>query len=153
MLIWVVEDDPLQAEMIVDGLEAALGKLTLEQVSTEFDFRERLENLKGHGEVPFAVVLDVMLRWTDAGPDLQEPPAEVKKGGYNRAGFRCAKLLAEHPRASTARVVLYTVLRPEEIPQADREWEKWDHMRFMAKDTDLRELVEAIQEAPAPPEI
>jgi CheY-like chemotaxis protein len=84
---------------------------------------------------PDVIVLDVMLRWTDASPVLsQELPVEVKQQGFYVAGFRCVGYLKRNPRTAAIPYVLYTGLGQENFEDEE----------VVTKSEDLEPLVRAI---------
>jgi CheY-like chemotaxis protein len=102
MRIWLVENDPAVAALITAELQQAT-EACIETIRTEFEFRDAFT----HRVLPQpnVVILDVMLPWTVPGPNLIEPPDEVRKGRHFRAGFRCFELLRSR---SQVPVIFYT---------------------------------------------
>src|SRR5689334_6105786 len=94
-VIWLVEDDQLQAGQGALRLQEAFQDCTITAIRSESEFRSAaLEAASGHS-VPDLVVLDMMLPW-NAGAERLAPPADVLTGGYMRAGVRCVDLLGDH---------------------------------------------------------
>ncbi len=110
MKIWLVEDDFLQAETIEKALSEHYSEVVI--ITSESEFCRRVEEIvKGQ---PCALVLDVMLRWADPGPETPVPPPIVKDKGPYLAGFRCLEKLAE-AGGQALPVVLFTVLDRSDV--------------------------------------
>jgi hypothetical protein len=79
MYILIVEDDPLQAELMIEAIntDALLGKPRVERISTELLFRQRFEEIVR--DPPDVITIDIMLRWADASPmvTVETTPKEV----------------------------------------------------------------------------
>jgi CheY-like chemotaxis protein len=106
----LIEDDHLQAEDLEERLlDENLPELDIERIPTESSFLIRQRTL---GEnPPDLFIVDVMLRWTDPGPDEpEEPPDYLETGGYARAGIRLARALRADSKLASVPVILYTVL-------------------------------------------
>ena len=115
MVIWLIEDDPAQAEIISAVLKKAFEKATLDVIRTELQFRQRLK--QPLNPPPSVIVLDMMLPWTEVestaagGPRVEPlPPNYDDSGGRHRAGIRCASLLHQNETTRSVPVVLLTVL-------------------------------------------
>jgi CheY-like chemotaxis protein len=108
MWILLVEDDPDQAELIKSKLNAEFRECVVRVISTESDFRRSVDGIAN--DPPAVVVMDIMLRWCDVGPDMPAQPEDVLLEGYSRAGVRCCQLLKEDPRTRNTPVVVYSVL-------------------------------------------
>lgn len=106
MKIIHVEDDYLVAEKIKQEIKKHFPNAQIEIISTESEFRRRLPELVKLR--PDLVIMDVMLRWADASPNIPVAPAEVAKDGRFNAGVRCQRLLAEMD--SSIPVIFFTVL-------------------------------------------
>ena len=107
--ILLVEDDPLDASMIKEELEAQL-KATVSVIKTEGEFVSRFEEIAK--APPDLIVLDVMLRWAVPSPDLTEDsiPAEVREEGFYTAGLRCVDRLEKDNRTQNIPSIIYTGL-------------------------------------------
>ncbi len=141
MQILLVEDDFLQADSIRDQLERGFPGVVIEHVSTESEFRTRFTETSQN--VPDVVVLDLMLRWTDPGPDSIQPPEDVRHGGSHRAGVRCQALLANHPQTENIPVVLYSALDPTDMQRAMGESAR--NVVYLSKGTDEIRLIRLIR--------
>lgn len=114
MYIIHVEDDPLQADWLHSNLTTVLPDARIEHIRTELDFYKWLDSQE---HLPDVFIIDVMLRWTDPGIDLQPPPDNVELGGFYRAGLRCERKIAEHETARHVPVILYSVLERNDLEQ------------------------------------
>jgi len=111
MAIWLVEDDPEQARDILAVLANAFPAQQLQRMKTEEQFLAAL------GSTPLgaknAIILDVMLPWTEIGETGTVTPAPEgyeESGGFFRAGIRCAEALWANPATREVPCVLFTVL-------------------------------------------
>ena len=111
MKILLLEDDCLQAESIRRELERAFGMSCVEELATESQFRARLNTIAR--DPPDVAVLDVMVRWADPSPEPPEPPEDVRREKFYRAGLRCARLLAA--QVPDVPIVLYSILHPDDL--------------------------------------
>ena len=113
MLILLIEDDPMQAELIAKAIKEKLGSETW-RIATESDFYSRFDEIPQRA--PAAIVIDVMLRWADPSEEMPAKPVDYRKtGGFRRAGLRCRKKLSEDQRTQWIPAVLYTVLGLESL--------------------------------------
>jgi CheY-like chemotaxis protein len=111
MAIWLVEDDPTQVKDILAVLKNAFPTQKFERMKTEQQFLAALGT--GPAESPDAVILDVMLPWTDIGEDGKVTPAPEgyeESGGFFKSGIRCAEALWANPATSKVPGVFFTVL-------------------------------------------
>jgi DNA-binding NarL/FixJ family response regulator len=106
--IVIVEDDHLQEGPLEQTLQRSFPESMISTVKTEHEFRSRMDAFRR--EPPDVVVMDVMLRWTDPSPSMEQPPSEVIAGGYYRAGLRCASLLEADRQLRNVPVIFYTVV-------------------------------------------
>src|SRR5664280_2491859 len=105
MLILLIEDDPVQAELMEKAIGERFGVETF-RIATEWDFLAGLDDIAQRA--PGAIVIDVMLRWADPAEQMPPTPVDYKKvGGYRRAGLRCKKKLMEDPRTRAIPIILY----------------------------------------------
>lgn len=112
----LVEDDPLQSEAILEGLEAAFPDAEIKHIRTEKEFRDRIGELVEFE--PHAAIFDVMLRWAD--PDdivADEIPEEVRREKHYRAGLRCQQMLARQLDKHGVPFFLYTILEEADLPE------------------------------------
>jgi hypothetical protein len=115
MTVWLIEDDHMQAGDIEETVERMVPGCRLDIIRTEQEFRQRFSEIaEGAGEA--VVVMDVILRWADASPSMEPRPAEVKEGGADKAGFRCAKMLQQDARTKEMPIIFYSVLPITEFP-------------------------------------
>lgn len=141
MRILLVEDDPLQVELIAEFLTAdsAFPKARIKRISTESEFISSFEDIATNA--PDVVIMDIMLRWADPSPDFVLPPEEIAEEGFYRAGLRCEKLLARDPRTTDIPIILYTILSngdlSEELPDRPQTI-------YLAKDFEPKEIVHQI---------
>jgi DNA-binding NarL/FixJ family response regulator len=137
-----VEDDPCEAEHVRQTLEKEFTSrgVTIQRVCTELQFRTMLDEIVQNP--PTLVLMDIMLRWCDPAPDLKEPPADVRSGGYDRAGLRCQRLLwAKNPNIP---VIFFTVLHESDMEGDLRPMEK--NVFFISKGPDFNGLFDKIRE-------
>ena len=140
MTFFLVEDDHLQAEWLHQELEREFRDATVEVIPTESGFRELMDDVQDRR--PDVVIMDVMLRWTDPGPEMPEPPADVKGDGYFLAGIRCAKLLADHH--IEVPVILYSVLDENDLA---KDLPRVHTAGYLPKGSDLNPLFRKIRTA------
>ena len=141
MHILLVEDDPLQAELIEEFLldVTAFPKAVVDRISTESGFRARFKDIATKN--PDVVIMDIMLRWADPSPDFELPPDDIAEEGFYRGGLRCEKMLSQDSRTSEIPVILYTILSngdlSEELPVRPTTV-------YLAKDFEPKEIVRQI---------
>jgi DNA-binding NarL/FixJ family response regulator len=139
--ILVVEDDHVQASWIVSALRDSFHNTQIEIVSTELEFRSKLPEIVE--DPPDVVVMDVMLRWADPTPaGVVEPPEEIKREKYYRAGLRCQKLLSEQAAPGRIPVVFYTVLSHDHLA-ADLRMDP--SIMWVAKSESADDLIKAVR--------
>lgn len=138
MLILLVEDDHLQVEALHSALVMAFPGSRINRVATESEFRDWLSS--DLSQIPDVIVIDMMLRWADPGPEIPQPPPEVKKNGRYRAGTRCRALLREDPRTREIPVILHTFLERSDVGNLP------DAVSFVTKVSDPAQLIEKIRE-------
>ena len=116
MRILLVEDDWIQEESMSGAIRDAFPEVVIESLCTELEFRNALDRIAA--DPPDLVIFDIMIRWTDPSPDLDESalPAEFSR---QDAGLRCHKLLIE--RVPHARTLLYSILDREDIGRNFRQ--------------------------------
>jgi hypothetical protein len=127
MNILLLEDLDTFAETLQKSLQTRhreLGRVSIERVGTELEFRHRLPELV---QKPFDVaVFDVMVSWCTLEdletPEGQNPPPEViaERDGIKkwRSGVRCRQMFNEAlSTASRPQVpcVFYTILDKEDL--------------------------------------
>jgi hypothetical protein len=109
MRVVILEDDSEQFDAVTEKLRDAFPGLVIDHVRTEYEFRCGFGSLKANP--PDALIVDVMLRWTDASTDYQPMPPEIRADhGHFRAGLRCAAMMATDERTRDVPVVVYSVL-------------------------------------------
>jgi CheY-like chemotaxis protein len=141
MQILLVEDDPLQAELVTEFLtsQSAFPSAVIRRISTESQFRSNFEDIASNN--PDVIIMDIMLRWADPAPEFELPPEDIAEEGFYRAGLRCERLLANDPRTSDIPIILYTILGngdlSEELPQRPQTM-------YLAKDFEPKEIVALI---------
>ncbi len=136
MYVLVVEDDKAQYEFIEDVLRNTKPVSRVERFSTEREFYERFEELAA--DRPDVILMDIMLRWDNPARDMKEPPEEVAREGFYRAGLRCERMLAGDERTSGIRVIIYSVLEPEDLPEREG-------VKFLPKNFDSKELARELR--------
>jgi CheY-like chemotaxis protein len=134
--IVVVEDDHLEEGPLGEYLAGAFEGADVLTMATECEFRESLPRLRTR--VPDLVVMDVMLRWSSPSPHPVDPPADVVRSGYYRAGLRCARLLADDEQLRAVPVILYTILERSDL---ERDGETLPaNSVYVSKSADLESL-------------
>jgi CheY-like chemotaxis protein len=145
MKLLIVEDDHLQAEWISEKLSEAISDAEITCIRTESDFRRRFEEIANCA--PEVVLMDVMLRWADVSLDIPEPPEDVIKEKFYRAGLRCQRLLAEHERTALIPIIFYTVLERTDLRNDLANLPT--HVQYLAKHSDIAPLIQKIEEITA----
>jgi len=107
MKVLIVEDDAIQAGRLESLIHTKFSGVAVVKIDTELKFRKSLPSIKD-GEYRVALI-DMMLRWTDPSPDMEQPPEEILKEGFFVGGLRCRKLLLEKRIPS----IIFTVLNRE----------------------------------------
>jgi hypothetical protein len=128
----IVEDDNVQADELAHQIKDHL-KRAVDHISTEVEFRKRVQqpDITSYS----LAVVDMMLRWTDPAPDMEQPPDEVIREGFYTAGLRCCRQLS----AKGVRCVIYTALDPVKIRQRPGE-----NFPIISKSEGSARLLEAI---------
>lgn len=141
MRLLLLEDDSLQAEWISNELGLHFPEIEILRIATESEFRNRFEEIASNP--PDVAVLDVMLRWSDLGPSVQERPDDIRQHGHFRAGLRCERMITSDPRTRGTRVVMYTVLSARDL---GKELESTgQNVVYLAKDSDVSNLIMLIR--------
>jgi CheY-like chemotaxis protein len=140
--ILVIEDDHLQEGPLVDQIKDAFPNSRVKSIYTEHEFREQLTEL--HSEAPDLVIMDVMLRWADPRPGNTDPPEEVVREGFYRAGLRCAELIATDDKLRTVPVILYTILEKADLEREGKPLP--NNTIYVRKSTDLHVLLRKMRE-------
>lgn len=138
--IVVVEDDPLYADSLEQLLARAFPGAAIERVRTEHEFTTRIDDYRA--APPSVFVIDVMLRWTDPAPEMPEPPDEVKRQGFYKAGLRCQARLASQAETRDVPVVFHSVLERGDLGGI---LDDILHVTFVAKGSDGEELLRAVK--------
>lgn len=136
--IILVEDDPLQREILVCELESEFPQLKIIAITTESAFVSRLDELVALR--PELLVIDVMLLWAYPAPDTPSPPVNYE--GFARAGLRCLRLWRN--TTSKANILIHSI-----IPEADIKPDVQDLngcFTYVAKDDEGEALAEAIKQ-------
>jgi CheY-like chemotaxis protein len=140
--ILVVEDDHLQQGPLVDEISDAFPNSRVKSIYTEHEFRKQLTTLRT--EVPDLVIMDVMLRWADPGPNNTEPPQEVVRESFYRAGLRCAEMIAADDALRAVPVILYTILEKDDLERQGKPLPP--NVIYVRKSTDLDVLLRKVRE-------
>jgi DNA-binding NarL/FixJ family response regulator len=144
MHILLVEDDHMQSDFIRQSLLRTFSDVRIEVIDTEHRLRSSIDQIAANP--PDVVIMDVILRWTDPAPEMPLPPVDVKVEGHYRAGFRCQKLLAEHPGTKRIPVIFYTILEAGDMKTRIDEWSS-SNVHYLAKNSDLSQLIELIRQS------
>jgi CheY-like chemotaxis protein len=142
MNILLVEDNHFQADLITEKIRERFPMAEIERVRTESGFRSILDRLAARP--PKIVIMDVMLRWADAGRDMPEAPADVEREGFYRAGLRCQKLLANQKQTAHLPVILYTVLESIDLKSELEEIPQEHSVTYLRKQSDVVPLLDQI---------
>lgn len=105
--ILIIEDDYRHAEDLKRSVEQR-GEIA-DVISTEAEFQKQLR--EGRLKSYYLAIADMMLRWTDAAPDMDLPPTEIIEEGSYTAGVRCCRALA----SQGVPCIIFTALSPEKI--------------------------------------
>lgn len=141
MNILLVEDDILQADAIEDSLRRNFKQVEVKRLSSESEFREKLSSVKT--ESLDLILLDVLLRWSEPTPEIEEPPLEVQQQGFYRGGIRCLNLLLASAETREVPVIVYSVLGREDVHKEIDQVPP--HVLFLQKDSDEQRLVRHIR--------
>jgi CheY-like chemotaxis protein len=115
MYVLIVEDDPAQYELIKRQLQTTdlFSDAKISRIVTELQFYDQFEETATNK--PDLIIMDVMLRWTDAAPDMRLPPSDIAVQGFFRAGVRCEQMLASDERTKEIPIMIYSVLEKKDI--------------------------------------
>jgi len=142
--IVIVEDDHLQEGPLEEQIREAFPAARIDTVGTEQEFRARLDDYRRRR--PDVFVMDVMLRWAYPSPSATRPPPEVTKGGYQRAGIRCAQLLSRESALRKVPIIYYTILERSDLERDTGEQPPAGNTTYVRKSTDPEVLVRKIRE-------
>jgi CheY-like chemotaxis protein len=148
--IVVVEDDHLQEGPLEEQIRDAFPTSRIETIGTEEEFRTHLDDYRRNP--PDLFVMDVMMRWAYPRRAATPLPPDVRQGGYQRAGLRCAQLMARDPALRKVPIIYYTILERCDL-ERDSEQLPETNTTHVRKSTDPEVLVRKIQEllrTPAP---
>lgn len=140
--VLIVEDDRRQYDMLVQELNAyfhGLGSYDL--IETEHDFLHNMDQIVS--DPPDLVLVDVMLPWTRPTKKMPEPPEEVKRERFFRAGVRCVKRLRERQETQNIPIILYTILGRSDLSQ---DIELYENVTHVQKTKDWTTLIEKMCE-------
>jgi len=140
--IVIVEDDHLQEGPLEDQIRDAFSPARITTVATEEEFRRRLGDFRR--DPPDLFVMDLMLRWSYPSRTAIPAPPDVARGGYQRAGLRCARLMAEDPALCEVPVVFYTILERSDLDR-DLDQVPGADTAYVRKSTDPEVLVRKIR--------
>jgi CheY-like chemotaxis protein len=141
--IILAEDNFDHATRLRQKLEREFANGETYRIKTEHEFRSKLEDFVQ--KPPDVIVLDVMLNWTLAGPNMVDSPDDVSEGGYHRAGFRCIKKLAEHPTTQKIPCIIYTVLAHSALDDEFAELPPGMVVEYLQKDSEPTRLFNLIR--------
>jgi DNA-binding NarL/FixJ family response regulator len=113
MNIVIVEDNRVELDEILPRLCGEFPGVNFNVIETESAFRRAVPDLRA--TPPTIVIMDMLLRWSDAGSE-EEQPAEIG-GDFYSAGLRCQTLLASYPETKNVPIIFYSMLdRNDAIP-------------------------------------
>lgn len=138
MRVILAEDDHLQAEHIRLWLREAWPDIEIETIETESEFCSRLSALSDR--LPNIFIMDLILRWSDPGPNMEAPPAESQT--KHNAGLRCARLLQQNPATRHIPVILYSVLERTVMREEASEFPP--HVQYLEKEASPGRLIRMV---------
>ncbi len=109
----LVEDDPIQAEMLISEFEDEFRDVEIKRIVTEKQFRDEITNIESFA--PDLIILDVMIRWANHAQDITVSPEPIEAEGMYRAGFRCLKLISDSKRLYDTPVILHSILQKGDL--------------------------------------
>jgi CheY-like chemotaxis protein len=133
--VLLVEDDHVQRNYVRQALADGL-KADVDTKTCEWEFQRDFDLLALNP--PDVAVLDIMLRWASPSKDVAEPP---KDSTPYHAGLRCAKRLKGDPRTQGVKVILYSVLPKEDIPDVALP----EGAIFIVKEPDCQNLIDVMR--------
>jgi len=137
MRVLLVEDDHLQADVIIQSLNHEFSDIIVITVDSESEFYEWVDSQDNN--LPDLIIMDIMLRWCEPNPKMPIPPPEIESAGHFRAGIRCLKRLKETDGLESVPVVIYSVLSDREL---GKELEASPHhIVHLEKDTNPQRLI------------
>jgi len=135
--ILLVEDDHVQRSYVKQALADSLGA-DVATKTCESEFVRDFDLIAS--DPPDVAVLDIMLRWASPSRHGATPPADSTP--YH-AGLRCAQKLVNDPRTQSVKVILYSVLPKEDIP----DFSLPETAVFVVKESDCQNLIDAVKRA------
>ncbi|MFN7961901.1 MAG: hypothetical protein U0002_11570 [Thermoanaerobaculia bacterium] len=142
MRVVLVEDDYPQGMATREEIFSLFPQAQILWIKSESAFRLALSDLAA--EPPDLFILDVMVRWAGTERPIPEPPMEIKREGFFRAGLRCQRLLAAEPRLRSVPVLLLSVLEERDLSLSLRQLDPAiPTVRFLQKGRES--VVEAIE--------
>lgn len=140
----IVEDDPIQLDMIKAELDLHFSGLEIEDIQTESEFYKRVDTVIANP--PALILMDMMLRWADPADNMPDIPDDIDKEGYYRAGIRCSKKLHEAGKTDIP-ILLFTVLDKEDF-QGEMDLKELDspYVSYLPKTSSVKELIAKIKE-------
>ncbi len=142
LIVWLVEDDYLQRQETRELLRKNFRNISITEITTEHEFRERLNQLSQ--PYPDLMIIDVMLPWTKPSPGKPpEAPPEVKENSFYRAGIRCTKLVREKPETQNTKILLFSNLEKDDLKD---DLDKSGNLTyFLNKTIDTNSFISLIQ--------
>jgi predicted nucleotide-binding protein/CheY-like chemotaxis protein len=110
MNILLVEDDPDQAQTIIESIKASIPGASVRTVGNESEFEDLFTSL--HLNPPDLFIFDLMLPWClpEAFDPNRMPPGHAKF-----AGLRCAKLALGSNKTKSVPMIINSVLSAAEV--------------------------------------
>jgi DNA-binding NarL/FixJ family response regulator len=137
MRIILVEDDWLFEQSIREAVQDAFPNASIESICTELEFHQSLGRLIDKS--PDLIILDIMLRWTDPGPEMDISPLVAS---FQLAGLRCRQLL--HRYCPHIPIILHSILTSEDIREQGLSLRS--NERFIIKEGSPIQLFQAIED-------
>jgi hypothetical protein len=104
--ILLVEDEHPDVRRITSALQRGLPGSDLRIVRTEYEFRNAFKDIVLFA--PELAVIDLMLPWTTAGPNMPGIPPEVAGSGFRDGGARCCRMLIDEEKIGKIPIILYS---------------------------------------------
>jgi CheY-like chemotaxis protein len=135
-LIYVVEDDYLEAEFTLGLLQETFGdSVETEHIATHHAFLTKFEEIAKRQ--PACIILDVMLPWTDT--EVTDQPSTLDS--FMTAGVQCRNKLRVDGRTTNIPVLVYTVLDRGDLQGLP------EGTTYLRKDAPNHRLIEWVKEA------
>jgi CheY-like chemotaxis protein len=150
LVVWLVEDDRIYRDVLMQGLQSCKKGLKVDTFPTESLAYKAVENLEKDGEkalAPDLVICDVMLPYAFPNDDVIVPTEIAKQGedAFRRAGVRLWKRFRKSSSSDLKKVpwIYHTVLKGTTQDLLDN---KDTSTFYVGKDESFDELLQIFQE-------